>query len=415
MRQNSGLQHFILYLVITKCILTSIFVSESNAEFHFGGYYKSYSTVFDSKITEEPLRGLVANRLRLNITYSPIDKLSFACSYDFSPRVQDPLLYDRTLFVVDSTSSNYRAIDLDSLIYPDQNELIESVGIYHNLDRLYLQYSTDFADIIIGRDAIAWGNARIINPTDVVAPFTYNQLDTEDRIGIDTVRVRIPVGVLGEVDTGYIFGDNFNFDKSAFYLRTQLNAVETDFSVLLLQFQKEQLIGLDIARGIGGAGFWMETAYVFHRTIVGEQNGKKNYLRSSVGVDYSFGGETYSFIEYHYNGIGVKTPENYLNNLTHPAYIHGGVFLLGKHYLTQGITHQFTPILSFGGQVLLNLSDISAWIAPVIEYNIAEDIHLSIGSFFSFGESPKDEDISNIQSEFGIYPNFFFTSFRVYF
>ena len=72
---------------------------------------------------------------------------------------------------------------------------------------------------------------------------------------------------MGEIDTGYIFGSDFDFDKSAVFLRTQLNAVETDFSVLLLEFQKDLLVGLDIARGIGGAGFWLENGLRIYRTF----------------------------------------------------------------------------------------------------------------------------------------------------
>jgi hypothetical protein len=391
------------------------FVKITNAEFQVGGYYKNFFTAFDSTSTSEPIMGAVVNRLRLNLSYAPTDTFSVTFAYDFTPRVQDPLLFTESPFAVGIASSRYRVADFDSWIYPRENEMIGNVGIYHNLDRASVQFSTDFADIFIGRDAIAWGSARIINPTDVVAPYTYDQLDTEDRVGVDAVRVRIPVGVLGEVDTGYIFGTDFNFDKSAIFLRTQLNAVETDFSFLLLEFQRNRLVGLDIARGIGGAGFWLEAAYVFAEYFNNAPNASDNYLRASVGLDYSFGGETYTFIEYHFNGAGTNIPKDFLANLDQSAYTRGGVYLLGVHYIAPGIMHQLTPLISISGQVLFNLSDPSAWIAPQIAYNIAEDVHLSIGSFFSFGKRPKNDDPTQFQSEFGAYPNLFFTSFRIYF
>ncbi len=395
--------------------MTMSFVKVANAEFRVGGYYKNFFTAFDSTFTSQPMMGAVVNRLRLNLSYAPMDSFSIAFAYDFTPRVQAPSLFTESPFAVGIASSRYRLIDFDSRIYPDEDEPIGNVGIYHNLDRASVQFSTDFADISIGRDAIAWGSARIINPTDVVAPYTYDQLDIEGRVGVDAVRIRIPVGILGEVDTGYIFGTNFNFDKSAIFLRTQLNAVETDFSILLLEFQKNILVGLDVARGIGGAGFWLETAYVFAESFNNEPNASENYLRASVGLDYSFGGETYTFIEYHFNGAGTNIPKDFLANLDQSAYTHGGVYLLGVHYIAPGFTHQLTPLVSFSGQLLFNLSDLSAWIAPQIAYNIAEDIHLSIGSFFSFGKRPKNDDPTEFQSEFGAYPNLFFTSFRVYF
>lgn len=401
--------------MFTICLMTGPLSGIADAEFRVGGYYKNFFTVFNSPFPDAPLTGVVVNRLRFNLSYAPTDSLSYDFAYDFTPRVQDPLLFSQSPIAVGIASSRYRVADLDSPIYPRTDESVGSVGIYHNLDRASVQFSTDFADFSIGRDAIAWGSARIINPTDIIAPYTYDQLDTEDRVGVDTIRVRIPIGVMGEVDTGYIFGDAFNFDKSAVFLRTQLNAVETDFSILLLEFQRDLLVGFDIARGIGGAGFWLETAYVFTEPFDDGSDAWKNYLRTSVGFDYSFGGETYAFIEYHFNGAGVQNPENFLTNLEKPAYTRGGVYLLGIHYLAPGVTHQLTPLISFSGQMLFNLSDPSTWIAPQIAYNVAEDIHLSVGGFISLGKRPKNGDSTQLQSEFGSYPNLFFSSFRVYF
>ena len=395
--------------------MTTSLVGIATAELKIGGYYKNFFTAFNSPFPDAPVIGVVVNRLRLNLSYAPADSLSFAFAYDFTPRVQDPLLFSQSPIAVGTASSRYRVADLDSPLYPRTDEPVGSVGIYHNLDRASVQFSTDFADFSIGRDAIAWGSARIINPTDIIAPYTYDQLDTEDRVGVDAIRVRIPIGVMGEVDTGYIFGNNFNFGKSAVFLRTQLNAVETDFSILLMEFQRDLLIGLDITRGIGGAGFWLETAYVFTTPFDDLPDAADNYLRTSVGLDYSFGGETYTFIEYHFNGAGAKNPENFLTNLEQPAYTRGGVYLLGTHYLAPGFTHQLTPLISFSGQMLFNLSDPSTWIAPQIAYNVAEDIHLSVGGFISVGKRPKNGDSPQFQSEFGSYPNLLFSSFRVYF
>lgn len=404
-----------IILVLVIYLMTTPLVGSTNAEFQVGGYYKNFSTVFNSPFPDASMAGIVVNRLRLNLSHTPTDTLSFAVAYDFTPRVQDPLLFSQSAFAVGVASSRYRVVDFDARIYPSADAAMGSVGIYHNLDRAAVQFSTDFADFSIGRDAIAWGSARIINPTDIIAPYTYDQLDTEDRVGVDAVRARIPVGVMGEVDTGYIFGNNFDFDKSAVFLRTQLNAAETDFSILLLEFQRDMLIGLDVARGIGGAGFWLETAYVLVEPFDDEPDVSDNYLRTSVGLDYSFGGETYAFIEYHFNGAGATKPENYLANLEQSAYTRGGVYLLGRHYLAPGFTHQLTPLVNFSGQMLFNLSDPSTFVAPQIAYNVAEDIHLSIGGFVSIGKRPQNGESSEFQSEFGSYPNLFFSSFRVYF
>ena len=347
---------------------------------------------------------------------TPTDTLSFDLSYDFAPRIQDPSLFSEPSIVTATDSLSYRVVDLDSGIYPGKDDPAGSFGLFQNLDRAAIAYGADFADITIGRQAIAWGSARVVNSTDVVAPYAYNQLDTEDRIGVDAVRVRIPIGVLGEFDTGYVFGENFAFEKSALFLRSQLNAAETDLSISLVGFREHLMTGFDLARGIGGAGFWFEAAYVYANAFDGENGEAENYLRASVGLDYSFAGRAYGFIEYHFSGAGAGEPEDYLDNLSEPAYTDGAVYLLGRHYLAPGLTFQITPLISLGGVLLSNISDPSVFPSLRIEYNFAQDIYISAGGFIGIGKRPETEDEElEFRSEFGGYPTLFFSSFRIYF
>ena len=381
------------------------------------GYYKNFLSGFDSPLPGEPTIGAVNNRLRVDLMSAVSHRLSFDLSYNLAPRVQDASLFGKGTAIVAIDPLRYRVTDLKSPIFPDEDDPIGSFGLFQNLDRASMTISADFADIYIGRQAIAWGSARVINPTDVVAPFTYEELDTEDRIGVDAIRVRAPIGALGEFDIGGIFGDDFAFAQSAFFLRGQLNAVETDISTLLLGFRENLLLGLDLARGIGGAGFWFEAAYVFPSALADDTGDEaESYLRASIGLDYSFGGETYGFIEYHFNQAGAKEPENYLNNLTQPAYTDAGTYLLGRHYLAPGVVYQITPLIALTAQTLFNVTDPSILLSPQLEYNIAQDIYLSVGAFIGAGNRPETvDDAEQFRSEFGGYPDIFFTSFRIYY
>ena len=88
---------------------------------------------------------------------------------------------------------------------------------------------------------------------------------------------------------------------------------------------------------------------------------------------------------------------------------------MGVHYLAPGFSYQLTPLVSSSSQVLFNLSDLSIWVGPQVEYNIAEDIYLSAGGFLSIGEPLENGETPEFHSEFGSYPNVIFTSFRAYF
>ena len=408
------------FKILTISLLAPILLfSESNLSFQ--GFYKNFFVVFQQPnpefsellgLSNKTWLGMVNQRLRLQSLYLPSARLSFEFAYDISARIQEPELYGTTLFKQTIDPRIYRIDDLKRRPYVNTEEN-SSFGLLQNLDRALITLSPDFADIYVGRQAIAWGSARVVNPTDIIAPFTFDELDQEERLGVDAVRMRVPIGFMGAFDAGYVFGKDFKVDHSAFFLRSKFYLAKTDVSILSVGFQRNLLVGLDISRAIGGAGFWFESAYVWPKVFGDKQdNVDDNYLRASIGADYSLTDKMYGFVEYHFNQAGALEPKDYLSNLSQVAYTEGAVYLMARHYVAPGIQYQITPLFTGLATVLFNMTDQSAYIAPTFEYNFAENVYVSLGGFLGFGES-----INNFQvgSEFGLYPHTLFSSFRIYF
>lgn len=404
------------------------------------GYYKSYFTAYDwpdidffisnkfDYTKESPVYAAVDNHLRLKATALITDRLSLTGAYDFSPRAERDTTLNPVpswLASISTPRPGYRVDDIRQRLFPEPGEPVGNFSIYQNLDRLFLTVNSRFADLYIGRQAIAWGSARVINPTDVFAPYTFNELDVEDRIGVDAVRLRMPIGSLSEIDAGYVLGDDFESRKSAMFLRGKFNYRRSDISLMAVGFRENLMIGLDVTRPIGGAGFWFEGAYVFDKALKSdERDSDYDFFRGTIGCDYSLRDGTYLFIEYHYNGAGVNDIEHWFEVVDESAYLDASGYLFGKHYLAPGVNYQLTPLIMLGGQLLVNLNDPSLFIMPTLECNIAENIYLSGGAYMGFGGSAEyNMDIegmgpgewSRLKSEFGNYPDYYFTSFRIYF
>jgi len=404
---------------------------EEEEALSLGGYVKNFSLFIapaslyrGGDVIEEPDLGSAINRLRLKALARISSALSLEAEYDISARIQDPRLFQENGLFIGLSPLEYRVADFRERLVPAPGKEPQSFGLGHNLDRFVLTVNAGVADIFLGRQAVAWGNGRVVNPTDVLVPFAFNEPDKEERRGVDALRVRVPLGMMDEIDLGVAAGRSFEAGKNAFFLRLKTYALKTDVSLLTLAFRRHLLVGVDLARSLGEAGIWCEAAWVRPHAFRRESESQEpsaDYIRLSVGLDRNLSRVLYGFVEYHFNGAGRRRPEDSMSLLRTPAYIDGSVYLFGRHYLAVGSVLQVMPLAPLSSIFLFNLNDRSLMLAPSLEFNIAANIYLAAGGYLGLGKKPEhilgplDIPPLMLHSEFGAYPDVVFTSFRAYF
>jgi len=348
------------------------------------------------------------SRLRFRLDVITSESFSFEFAYELLPRFRDEDISSAGASLPAPALLSYRAIDLDEKIYPKDEGSGSDFILNQNLDRLFMTVSTSSLDVSVGRQPVAFGSARVINPTDIIAPFTYNTIAKEELVGVDAVRMRTPISEMGELDLGLVFGDDFEPGKSAGFVRLKIYQLQTDIAFITMIFRENILLGIDLARSIGGAGAWLEAA----QTLAKEAS-EEDYFRLSAGADYSFTEGLYTYIEYHYSGAGTGSPENYFDAITETAFTDGAVYLLGRHYIAPGLTYEITPLLIINTQALVNMEDWSALGSTVFEYNVAEDVYVDAGVYVGLGD--ESADLTRPENEFGLYPDVYYAAVNVYF
>jgi len=375
------------------------------AEINFSGYLKSFAVAqeaLDNPVFQTDRIYQSQNSARFMLDGFSGD-ITWQLHYELSPvLVSDSLPAGIPTFNV--LDSNYRLSDLETNLLDDDNKH----QLFQNLDRLNFQVQMDAGDLTIGRQAISFGSARIISPTDIFLPFDVRTFNTEYRTGVDAVRFQRPWGELGEIDIGVVLGKDARSENSAAFLQVRTNRNGTDYQLALIEFAEQQLAGMGLQTAIWDLGFWLETAYV---------NGDKDYLRLSTGIDYSFSENTFAQIEYHYNGAGSDDHRDYLANLDSIPYQRGGVFLLGENYLIPGFTLQLSPLWFLAAQAIVNLDDDSSFLSLSAQYNIAEDFYMDFGYYHFSGDdfSLNNAGQPDFKSEYGPNPDTLFVSIRYYF
>lgn len=354
-------------------------------------------------LSQAPLRLMLSQRLggtRLNLAY-------MICPTAGDPAFEDP----------SESISSFRIDDLDDHILPSEWKGTESFSLLQNLDRLSIRFRLPFSNLTLGRQAIYWGVSKSVSPTDFIAPFQYGTIDMEYRVGVDAVRSTFPIGMMSELDAGWVFGKNAHFSKSAIWLRGRFYMLQTDAVLIAACFRENLMLGGSLNRAIGEATGWLELAFVSTAVFCGDapDEEKEVFWSASAGMDRSwFNASLYGYLEYHFNSPGADDSEDYDAAIATPAYTAGSIYLLGRHYLSPGITWTPMPLLNISGQALINLTDPSAYVTLMGEYSITENITLNAGTSRGMGESC-DSETGELRSEFGFWPGTYFTSAGYYF
>lgn len=375
-------------------------------EVSFTGYVKSYAITFDEvdiPLFEAPRSYQSQNAARFMLEGFS-DTAVWQIHYEINPVfISRRLQTDFGLFR--TGSKGYRYSDLDASLTDDRDDKNQ---VYQNLDRFNVQFQFESGDLTIGRQAIGFGSARSVNPTDVFLPFDIRTIDTEYLNGVDAVRFQAPWGELGEIDVGVVLGEEAKTENSAAYLQIGNNHAGADYKFTVMEFADQQMVSAAVQTALGDFGFWLEAAAV---------HGDEDYTRVTAGLDYSLSENTTFIVEYHYNGAGSDDPEDYFTQFDTTPYRQGGVFLLGRNYLLAFINRQVTPLWTLNGAVFYNFSDDSVFTQINAEYNIADDVYINLGYYHFSGDEIIIDPLGRpeFQSEYGPNPNIFYAAIRYYF
>jgi hypothetical protein len=174
------------------------------------------------------------------------------------------------------------------------HDIDEVLGV----ERLYADFYTSFADIRVGRQALNWGSALGLNPTDLFAEVLVAE-PWRERRGVNAIRANFPVGDRHQVVAVVAIDDDFREGRIG--LRPTVNFLETDISLVAsADTEGEIFTGLDL-KGQLGVGWWLEGGVVLEEELEPQV---------AAGLDYSFAlmDGLQLALQYSYDATGVEDP-----------------------------------------------------------------------------------------------------------
>lgn len=290
---------------------------------------------------------------------------------------------------------------------------IDRASDYLSVDRLYLDLYQPGFDLRLGRQALQWGSALFINPTDPFPQVLFTE-PYKPRAGVNAARLTVPLGELNQVQA--VVGTNDTFTAPRVALRGTVNAANTDWSAVAAWRQEsdEFLTGIDI-KGTAGVGFWFEGGVVFQGVLTDAESDW--YEQFAVGVDYSFP-ILQSFIvagQYVRSGAEVNgSSTGALATVAGPECADGSPlgsnesaepdpfapFLTGRDYGLLSVAAGITQDLSANAAWLQNFGDGSAILIPSVSvalpkgFDVSLTAQVPVNTWGDGGElAPSDDDL----------------------
>ncbi len=179
---------------------------------------------------------------------------------------------------------DWRVSDPDNFLAPSRGGGTAPSTLLQNLDRLFVTWSPAPFDLYAGRQPLAFGSGRAVNPTDILAPYPFGTIDTEERRGVDALRLKLPNGEMGEFDAGWLPGRRWAAGEGAGFLRGKGVFKDTDLTLIAASFRGNLLAGLDLERRRGGAMLRAEAAQVWAGALQNRRSAE-DFFRLTAGAE----------------------------------------------------------------------------------------------------------------------------------
>ena len=325
------------------------------------------------------------------------DNLSFNWHYIFSSSFGDTLetsdFFKQSSYGTTVQQIFQRGFDDDNTSLMDLSSKIKQGDDYffsHRLDRLNLSFEGDFGKIIIGRQALTWGNGLVFNPMDVFNPFSPYDSDKDYKKGGDLAYFETFFKNGNELQLLYVprrdlNGGSVKFSNSSIAAKYHIFADDMEFDFMAAKHYEDFMAGIGCVGILGSAAWRSDIIYTLAQGDM--ENDSFSFV---INIDYSwvwFNKNFYGFLEYHYSSLGIENDYSkiFTDHDLRTRASRGEIYGYAKNYLSTNLQIEINPLLNFNLLIITNLDDPSFRIQPLFTLSAAQNLEITLGSNISLG------------------------------
>ncbi len=259
----------------------------------------------------------------------------------------------------------------------------------HRFDRLSLGYTDDRVLARFGRQAVSWGNGLAFQVLDFVNPFPPITIDKDYKTGDDLFYGQWRLGQGADWQAMLVprrdpASGRVESAQGSYAAKLHARWGDSDLDLLGARHYDENLVGLGLARSVGGAVWRLDAAY----TDLQDRGGVFSLV---TNLDFSWvwlGRNVYGYAEYFRNGVGETERARYATpNPDLAARIaRGELYTLARDYAALGLQIELAPLVNLFNNLVWNLDDASFVYQVRLVYDLQQNAQIMVGANLPRGE-----------------------------
>lgn len=284
-------------------------------------------------------------------------------------------------------TDDHRLLDLTKTI-----DASDSHVLYHRLDRLSLAWLPDWGSVVLGRQALTWGNGMIFNPMDLFNPFQPTDFNRDYKTGDDMALVRIHFSTIGDIQLlgvprRDLASGEIEWDQSSAAAKLHFAKGAVEFDLMAARHYKDAVFG------VGAMGYLLDAAWRTDVvwTLLDSQNSRSDFAAFVANIDYAWtwsGKNFYGLLEGYWNGLGN---DDATDAIADPAVAdrleRGEMFTLGRAYLAGQIQMEAHPLVNLYLLAIQNIADGSGAIQPRMVWDLSQSVRFIAGASLYYGDT----------------------------
>ncbi len=288
-------------------------------------------------------------------------------------------------------------------------------------DRLLLKGSFGTVDLVVGRQAISFGDSLFFTPMDLVQPFSVATIDSEYKPGIDAFRVDSYFGFSGQITALVAYAGSWDQEGLIALFNANTTVGIADLSLFYSSARGDHVVGTGVSTSIGAVGVHLEGTFTLPYDE--DVNEEDSFVRAVVGFFWQPLEKSTLTGELYLQTLGAEDPNGYLELAQSERFARGELWLMGRSYGALSWGQEITPLVNGALAGFCNLEDGSFLLSPSLSISVSDNVQAALGGYAGFGERPEDIELAEIiageelalKSEFGFMPGMLFLQMRSYF